>query len=574
MDEGINKSQIDQAISNLGSTDKNVSRRAFNFLLSRVGTGIIDYQDQDRIRNKFVELASSSDVEVRRHTGNMCNDKICNTNPELALALATLSETEDNSLRSEMKSNFGSIGSNHPIECLEIIQRWLRTNVLEIGTRLPGILQEIAEGDANIVDDFLRSWIAEEKEYTILTYGIPNLLQDMFYQSHKKRLLDLLESTNLNDERQLMVVCKTLKQVLCDQINIKQISRDQPKIPRQFDQDFIDKSFEFVSKLAKSKGIPIAKIEPGETQLNRILAIVDSIEKSKRNVDFVSVKENLNGFPHIKDFHSKSPWLGRAIDRKDASNPLISLLEMKTSYDSALLKYIDNALALFIKDKNARVGELRNGFEAASQLFSAVGELVVCAHFKSSFESTEIQFDVGGKVPDCKINVDGTEILVEIKSLDLPPQLKYSTTMAAMETNRLKEGILKKLEGQIPPIAAATRMPIFIALETTRAKDIDEIDIVALFLGSMQIGIERNPQGQIMRVFHSRAKDSIAHEEKSKLISGIIICERVFDPADRQMKLQGSIHKIPEADVPVNDQLIERIKNGIFDKPLPESISS
>lgn len=246
---------------------------------------------------------------------------------------------------------------------------------------------------------------------------------------------------------------------------------------------------------------------------------------------------------------------------------------MKKPYDSFLLKYIDNALALFIKDKNARLRGIRNGFEAASQFFSTLGELVVCAHFKSSFESTEIQFEVRGKVPDCKVNIDGTEILVEIKSLDLPPQLKYCTIMAEMETNRLKEGIIKKLEKQIPPIAA-TRMPIFIALETTRAKDVDMIDIVALFLGSMQFGIERNPQRQIIRVFPSRAKDSIAHEEKSKLLSGIIICQRVFDPVDRQMKLQGSIHKISEAGVPINDQLIERIKNGIFNKPLPDSISS
>lgn len=84
----MDKSQIDHAISDLDSTDKNVRRKAFNFLLPRVGIEITDSQDQDRTRNKLKELASLSDVEIRRHTDNMCNTIICNTKPELALTLA------------------------------------------------------------------------------------------------------------------------------------------------------------------------------------------------------------------------------------------------------------------------------------------------------------------------------------------------------------------------------------------------------------------------------------------------------------------------------------------------------
>ena len=91
-----------------------------------------------------------------------------------------------------------------------------------------------------------------------------------------------------------MVVCKTLKQVLCDQINIKQMAYDRKNIPPPYAHIFIDKCFDFVSRLAKSKGIHIAKKELGETQLNRTIAIVDSIENLRRKVDFVTVQQKRN----------------------------------------------------------------------------------------------------------------------------------------------------------------------------------------------------------------------------------------------------------------------------------------
>jgi hypothetical protein len=135
LDKGIDKSQIDQAIRDLDSSDKDVRCKAFNFLLARVKAEIA-WHDLTHITNKLVELASSPDVEIRQRIGSMCNDKICNTNPELALTLAILSETEDKALRNEIKSDFRFIGSKYPIKCLEIIQRWLRTNVVQIGDRL------------------------------------------------------------------------------------------------------------------------------------------------------------------------------------------------------------------------------------------------------------------------------------------------------------------------------------------------------------------------------------------------------------------------------------------------------
>jgi hypothetical protein len=237
-EQRIDKSQIEQAMSQLDSSDKNVSLKALDFLL---GAEIIHFQLLMRVNSKLIELASSSNMEIRQHIGSSCNNIICNTNPGLALILTILSESKDDAFLNNIKSNSGAITSNYPIKCLEKIQRWLRTKVLRSEVRLCGILQEIAKGDAKEVKAFLCSWIAQEKDNAILMYKLPTLLRDMFYWEDKKRLVDILESTDLDDERQLMVICKTLKLELCDQIN------DRP----QFAQDFIDKAFEFVSKISK-----------------------------------------------------------------------------------------------------------------------------------------------------------------------------------------------------------------------------------------------------------------------------------------------------------------------------------
>ncbi len=110
---------------------------------------------------------------------------IYNTNPELALPLAILTETEDNALRNEIKFNLNSIGSNYPIKCVEIIQRWLKNTCFKSGTDFEGFCNN-TKGDAKIVDGFLRSWIAEEKNYKILMFGLPDLLQKMFYWSDRE----------------------------------------------------------------------------------------------------------------------------------------------------------------------------------------------------------------------------------------------------------------------------------------------------------------------------------------------------------------------------------------------------
>jgi hypothetical protein len=189
-------------------------------------------------------------------------------------------------------------------------------------------------------------------------FELPTLLCDMFMWNDKKRLVDLLKSTDLNDEKQLMVVCTTLKMVLCDQVNDR----------RQRNEDFIEKCFIFVSKLAESKGIDHAKIEPGDIKLNRTLAIVDSIENLRRKVDFVTVRQNLKYCTYTIDLLGQT-WFDNRIKRMDASHPLILLLNTKEPEGVAMLKYIDRTVEILRMDDPSKLGRVRRGFKAQVSSF-------------------------------------------------------------------------------------------------------------------------------------------------------------------------------------------------------------
>jgi hypothetical protein len=349
---------------------------------------------------------------------------------------------------------------------------------------------------------------------------------------------------------------------------------------RQLEQDFTDISFDFTCKLAQSKGIDYTKIEAVETdRLRRTLAIMHTIGKPRSEVDFTVIQNNLKYCPNIVEL-LKQKWFDDRINRRDASHPLMSLLEfkepdydkirrwsedLKSSSDNPLrqfaignaianeleplaqLEYIDKALGIFLKGEQPKTERLKRGFGDAGGFYPTLGELILSAHFKSSYPSTEIEYKVTDNRPvDCKVDINGATILVEIISPEMSKELKYVKIVVEMEnraTEKIKEEKLKK---QIPDIAADTacsKLPIFLAINTTRGIEIDDIDVE-----NSLYDISQDPTG--------------------KLLSGIIHYRMHFDKADYQMKLQGYIHKNSSAERSVPDEVIDNMRNALFKKPL------
>jgi hypothetical protein len=332
----------------------------------------------------------------------------------------------------------------------------------------------------------------------------------------------------------------------------------------------------------------------------RALAIVDSFDKPQRKVDFNVVRSNLKYCPNVMSLLGQR-WFDDKINAQDSSHPLISLLSLpepdmekvrrladeftKSKGDRmrqaslthslaweleplATIEHIDRAVAHILKDKNPKTSRLKSGIDNPDEYYPTVGELLISAHFKAVWP-TDIQYKVGERPVDCMVNVDGTEILVEVISLDMPVELKYVRTVIGL-ANRAREKIEEKLEKQIPAMAKVSDRPIFLAMNRTRGLDIDEIMVTDALYGTMQFTfvVNKEKKGEPAGGYPSRANDSISLTEEGRQISGIILFKTDFDLADCKVKLYGDIYRNVNSDRPVSNDLIEKMKAALFNRTL------
>jgi hypothetical protein len=202
------------------------------------------------------------------------------------------------------------------------------------------------------------------------------------------------------------------------------------------------------------------------------------------------------------------------------------------------------------------------------QFYQTVGELVFAVHLKTCYP-VGMQFKVNSKIVDCKVDVDGTGVLMEVLNIDMALELKYRRILADQTKNRAKQKIEDKLEKQIPGMASNNTIPIIIAINTGRS-EIDNIEISEALYGSLQVKIDiDNETGKVVKIEPSRADDGIYNNPAGKFVSAVILYRSEFDFSDCKMKLVGNIYKTLNSDRPITDELCEKVKRAIFNVALP-----
>lgn len=304
----IPKLHIDKMISETDNSNDTIRFAALHFLL----TANIDDKDASM---KLVDLAKSASQDVKRYVAR--NSYIlCKNKPDLALdLLSILSESDDPALLNEITQSLGSIAHKYPIECLRIVRRWSSKDELRNKIGLSWVPEQIGKGDAQSVESFLLEWVDEEENVLVIMFDLPTLLRDIYSKNDKKRLIDLLAKIQLKDDKRLAVLTKALEMILSEEYN---------KHPRN--QEFVDKSYDFVCAVAQSRGIPHSLIEPRlNDKLMRTLAIVDSLDKPQRKVDFNVVKSNLKYCPNVISLLGQR-WFDDKIGAQDSSQSTFILL--------------------------------------------------------------------------------------------------------------------------------------------------------------------------------------------------------------------------------------------------------
>ncbi len=289
----------------------------------------------------------------------------------------------------------------------------------------------------------------------------------------------------------------------------------------------------------------------------------------EQKLDCNIVKKNLSSYANIKSL------LGDGLeDVLDADHhPLVRTLSRAEIHPENLakIKHGDKALGLFLKEKQPKLKRVKSGLINPDEYYPTMDEILLAAHFKSEYE-TEIQYSIDNTRVDCRVDINGTEILVEVISLDIAEKMKQSTAMVRLNPNRLREKILDKIQdrkekSQIAIYAEYSPSPIFLAINKTRSPDIDESDLDYVLHGTPQTIIVRDPEGRLIGSYQTRNDDSITKENNWKYVSGLILFSEHFDSKNAEIKLYGNIHK-NDLGRPVSDEIIEKMKHTLFDRSL------
>jgi hypothetical protein len=205
-EQRIGENQIQRVMQQLGSSNSTVRLEALHFLL----TAQIDIMG---VMEKLMELMYSGDIETKRYIAGNCYE-ICRKEPETALKLLTkLSEFDDVILLNGLTFSLGCIGSIYPVQCLKMIQRWYRKDLLRNEDNLDWLPEQIGKGESKEVNGFLLSWIADEDDIDILTFNLPTLVCHIFERNDKSRFAEFLDSANLADKKQVRVISKAVEMI-------------------------------------------------------------------------------------------------------------------------------------------------------------------------------------------------------------------------------------------------------------------------------------------------------------------------------------------------------------------------
>jgi len=499
--------------------------------------------------------------------------------------LKRCAESGNDDVVSNAALSLGGLAPEFPVECLQIVKRWTRREEPKSVRWSDYLLDQIGKGEVGRIGEFMREWIEEEDDLA-LTFKLPDVIWGV-YKANKGELLNLMHSLDLRYSRNKSLIVETLERALSELYG---------HIPQS--DEFVEDSYELLVRIAgKRVRIHELKKQIGD-KVMLSLATIREIKLKPKALDRRSVEANLPLFPNIRDILGKR-WLQSMLKRKGCSHPLIILLSdakpsrrklrrLYTSYENerdplrkaivavlisnqfhpgAFLSRIDTALGLFNR-KEQGMRRIVNGLKNEDEFSQTVSELDIAAQLRKR-HSVVLQYKVGSIPVDIKATINGREYLIEVYCPDTELRLKYVRTPIVIP-NRAKERILKKIDEQLKHIAANTTIPLLLAIDKSRAADIDEIDVLDALKGSLSMRIAYDKTtGALVGTQVFRKRDSITSESPyASVLSGVVLVKRGLDMTDRKMKLYGKVLLNEQANIHLDECEVSSLEGAIFEQPL------
>ena len=488
----------------------------------------------------------------------------------------------------------GLIGTDFPMECLNILKTWLRKfNLVMPGQNISWIAEQIGaseKSDFKKIEEFLLKWINTEcrknkwnnqQVHRILEFSLPHVIHDI-YKSNQIALLSLINQIDYKQSNKKDVIVRIIEIFFSEFYN-------------QIQKEVNENCRDLLEKIAMYYKFDFSIEENLPTPTMETLALVQNIKINKKSIDSVQTKKNLKQFTNIIKFLTKSK-IHRLIDNKQ-NHPFVQVLsksKVTKKTINRIIKKMENTneehkmrlIHLLIGKYHPQIilsdlDQILNGIkpDGTSEIkslllndgfYESLTQLNIYARFKRKKYNVQLEPKLNpknqkSKKGDLRVEIKNTNYYFELYQPKSPQhyELEYIRTCHSIDTQKLKSKIIDKFNAQL----AATKhlkSPVILVIDDQHLSTTD-MEIRDLLEGTLQFTFQISDKKVGTEPYLTRANDSFNKKIKhGNLLSAAILLRRKVSDVTLKVELEGNIYKNQGAKFPIAKEILEEIKSVLF----------
>lgn len=558
------------------SKDENIKRKAIHLLMNEFNKNKIS-------QKKLLDLVKSDDKT--KIWINRLIIGISSENPSLCIKLKQQCFKQSNkNLRKEIALDLGHIAPKYPTECLILIKEIIKEEDSPVLHQSIGwSLEEIGKGKKYAeIEKILYEWIRTEKSKTLIRFTLPKILKEI-YSSNGNRFLALLKKINYKQKNQTIIIARSLETYLSE--------NDVEAKSKKF-QETVKK---LLLKIAEYHNIDTTIDGRLNDPRMQNLALIENINHHRKKIDPKIAKSNLKHYPNIIEFIGKIK-INHLIEELPY-HPLVRLLHRSqvtkrtiNKYTNAIIKESDTQMQKFMYrslqdqfhpdmiledlDKslenigNVNSKEIRQMLLDPYKFDSAIIQATMFSRIKQKDHDVELDPTVENNKLDLLMTMDKQEYYFEIYTPEENKKIRYMSVAQNIDTEHTKIKISQKLKGQLKA-ANNLNKPVIVVIDNQNMV-IDEMDIENALYGTYQWTVLWDKKtGKEVKSYPTRRDDSLGKKlEHGDVISAIMIIRSSVDNNDSSIKIFGKTIRNPYAKVPLDEKIIKKIENVLFETSL------
>jgi hypothetical protein len=349
------------------------------------------------------------------------------------------------------------------------------------------------------------------------------------------------------------ITLKTMREVL----SVSYQKENEPKL--------VDECFSILEGMARVTNIDFKTVIRGEQEkIFQCFRIIEELECDRKELDFDKIERNFKNYPHINQFLGDD-WFRQKRMENNKIHPLLINLTYDLSDDNkrpqALLSHINEMLGIISGNTN-KVRSLRAGLKNEDQFSQTVSEIEVISAFINKWP-IEIEPDIDGKKLDVKVEITGTDLLLEVINPEMFKPLRFFRSMRGIP-NRASNKIYDEFKAHLENSQFQGNAPIVIVIDIGRS-EIDYDFVEDYLMGTLQLTmIFDKEKKEVVETYSSRARDSMHDLTGEMDVISAVICYKTAFGSDGKLHFQGRIIPNKYAKNPLSPLLTEIIKKNLF----------